>query len=357
MAAALRGAVVRAAPFQQVRKLACPAVGRSVRPAVAVRSVATKAPEVAHYSNEEIGPKETLEYRIAFKQNDKVISCWHEIPLWAGEDELHFICEIPKETSAKMEVATDEPSLPIKQDTKKGKPCSRNQCHDTLTNDSIYCIDAPQDEPSTPIKQDTKKGKLRFYPYNINWNYGLLPQTWEDPSHKNEDLGGVAGDNDPVDVVEIGSAQLKMGGVYRVKPLGVYAMIDDGELDWKVIAINSADPKAAAVNSLEDVEREFPGQLTAILEWFRNCKIPEPMILPRANLDPFNITEFPGQLTAILEWFRDYKIPDGKPANAFGYDNKCMDKAFTLKVIEETHTFYNKLKSGRRANSEELSLI
>jgi hypothetical protein len=49
-----------------------------------------------------------------------------------------------------------------------------------------------QDEPSTPIKQDTKKGKLRFYPYNINWNYGLLPQTWEDPDHKNADLGGVA---------------------------------------------------------------------------------------------------------------------------------------------------------------------
>jgi hypothetical protein len=119
------------------------------------------------------------------------------------------------------------------------------------------------------------------------------------------------GDNDPVDVVEIGSTQLKMGGVYKVrgattlapagrdaaqapssssrhtsrpapppvraltrrlpgarppprphatpspqvKPLGVYAMIDDGELDWKVIAIEVNDPKAAAVNSLEDVER------------------------------------------------------------------------------------------------------
>jgi hypothetical protein len=24
------------------------------------------------------------------------------------------------------------------------------------------------------------------------------------------------------------------GGVYKIKPLGVYAMIDDGELDWKV---------------------------------------------------------------------------------------------------------------------------
>jgi len=251
---------------------------------VAVRSVATKAPEVADYAVEERGPKESQEYRIAFKQNDKVISCWHEIPLWAGEDELHFICEIPKETAAKMEVATDE--------------------------------------PSTPIKQDTKKGKLRFYPYNINWNYGMLPQTWEDPAHKNPELDDVAGDNDPVDVVEIGDAQLKMGGVYRVKPLGVYAMIDDGELDWKVIAINSADPKAANVNSLEDVEREFPGQLQK-----------------------------------ILEWFRDYKIPDGKPANAFGYDNKCLDKEFTLKVIDETHQAYVRLKSGKRANTEELSLI
>lgn len=49
-----------------------------------------------------------------------------------------------------------------------------------------------QDEEKTPIKQDTKKGKLRHYPYNINWNYGMLPQTWEDPAHKAEDIGGVA---------------------------------------------------------------------------------------------------------------------------------------------------------------------
>ena len=41
------------------------------------------------------------------------------------------------------------------------------------------------------------------------------------------------GDNDPVDVVEIGSKQLRSGGVYCVKLLGAYAMIDEGELDWK----------------------------------------------------------------------------------------------------------------------------
>ena len=65
----------------------------------------------------------------------------------------------------------------------------------------------------------------------------------------------VAGDNDPVDVVEIGSTQLEMGGVYEVKVLGVYAMIDDGELDWKVIAVNAADEHADAMNDVGDIEK------------------------------------------------------------------------------------------------------
>jgi len=225
---------------------------------------------------------EDLEMRMKFSTGGAPISPWHDIPLDAGDGLLNFICEIPKETSAKMEVATDE--------------------------------------PKNPIKQDTKKGKLRFYPYNINWNYGLLPQTWEDPAVAHPELE-VMGDNDPVDVVEVGSTQLEMGGVYKVKPIGCLAMIDDGELDWKVITISVDDPKAAAINDVEDLEREMPGEIEK-----------------------------------ILVWFRDYKIPDGKPANAFGYDNKCMDKAFTLDVIAETSEFYQALKSGKRPNDEELAL-
>lgn len=63
------------------------------------------------------------------------------------------------------------------------------------------------------------------------------------------------GDNDPVDVVEIGSETCVAGGVYAVKPLAILAMIDDGELDWKVAAIRVDDPKANLVNDVEDVER------------------------------------------------------------------------------------------------------
>ena len=36
----------------------------------------------------------------------KDISAWHDIPLQNEDGSFNFVCEIPKETSAKMEVAT-----------------------------------------------------------------------------------------------------------------------------------------------------------------------------------------------------------------------------------------------------------
>ena len=96
------------------------------------------------------GKRSTTDFRIFAEEKGKPISWWHDVPLKNDDGTLNFICEIPKESSAKMEVATTE---------------ARN-----------------------PIKQDIKKGNLRFYPYNINWNYGLLPQTWEDPAHEHPEL-------------------------------------------------------------------------------------------------------------------------------------------------------------------------
>lgn len=68
-----------------------------------------------------------------------------------------------------------------------------------------------------------------------------------------------------VDVVEIGERQAKMGEVLKVKPLAVLAMIDEGELDWKVVAISVDDPKADLVNNVADVEKHFPVSLQSAL--------------------------------------------------------------------------------------------
>ena len=52
-------------------------------------------------------------------------------------------------------------------------------------------------------------------------------------------------------------------------------------------------------------------------------------------------------ITGIREWFRWYKTPDDKPLNAFGFDEKCLDKKAAEEIIQETHEFYINLKNGK----------
>ena len=42
--------------------------------------------------------------------------------------------------------------------------------------------------------------------------------------------------------------------------LGTLALIDDGETDWKVLAIDVTDPLAKSLNDIGDVEKLMPGE-------------------------------------------------------------------------------------------------
>jgi len=83
-------------------------------------------------------------------------------------------------------------------------------------------------------------------------------QTWEDPSHTHAETKA-KGDNDPLDVCEIGEAVGYTGQVKQVKILGIMALLDEGETDWKIIVIDVNDPLAPKLNDIEDVERHLPG--------------------------------------------------------------------------------------------------
>ncbi|CAK8999366.1 Inorganic pyrophosphatase (Pyrophosphate phospho-hydrolase) (PPase), partial [Durusdinium trenchii] len=229
----------------------------------------------------EVGESNTTTFRVQARKDGKPLSLWHDVPLFEQDDQgqpnkdrVHFVCEIPKWTKKKFEIATDE------------------EC--------------------TPIKQDEKKGQLREFKTGaagLFFNYGCFPQTWEDPSHFHEGCD-VGGDNDPLDVCEIGMRQIGVGEVQTVKVLGVLAMIDEGEMDWKVIAIASDDPWAEFLNDVSDLERLVPGMISSIREWFRN-----------------------------------YKVADGKPQNNFAFEERCLDKAFAHDVITECHgAWYNLLQ-------------
>ncbi|EDW61563.2 inorganic pyrophosphatase [Drosophila virilis] len=228
-------------------------------------------------------------YSLYFKNNcGNVISPMHDIPLYANEEKTiyNMVVEVPRWTNAKMEISLKT--------------------------------------PLNPIKQDIKKGKLRFvancFPHKgYIWNYGALPQTWENPNHI-EPSTGCKGDNDPIDVIEIGYRVAKRGDVLQVKVLGAIALIDEGETDWKIIAINVNDPLASKVNDVSDVDQYFPGLLRA-----------------------------------TVEWFKIYKIPDGKPENQFAFNGDAKSADFATSIIAETHKFWQTLINQSNVGTPEIA--
>lgn len=171
-----------------------------------------------------------------------------------------------------------------------------------------------------PIKQDTKKGKLRDYPYDSLVNYGALPQTWEDPAHRDRGLD-LQGDNDPLDVIELGeSKDRKTGDVYTVKVVGALALIDGGEMDWKIVTVAMDDPLA---QKLDDLSKPMDDDLAR-------------------------------RLQKIREWFRDYKIPDGKPPNEFAFEGRYLGQDVAVEVVEGQHRLWRALVAKPRDEKAEM---
>lgn len=227
------------------------------------------------------GSEYTSNYQIYYRDpNGEVVSPFHDIPLYANAEKtvLNMVVEVPRWSNAKMEIS------------RSGK--------------------------LNPIKQDVKKGKLRFvhnsFPHHgYIFNYGALPQTWEDPNHRDASTGCL-GDNDPLDVCEIGYRVCNRGEVRQVKTLGLMALIDEGETDWKIIAIDVTDPQAGVLNDIGDVEKKMPGLLKA-----------------------------------IHEWLKIYKMPAGSPPNKFAFGGQAKNKAFADSVVQETSEYWEQLISGK----------
>lgn len=50
------------------------------------------------------------------------------------------------------------------------------------------------------------------------------------------------GDNDPIDVIEIGQSVATVGEIKQVKVLGIIGLLDQDETDWKVVVVDARDP-------------------------------------------------------------------------------------------------------------------
>jgi 3'-phosphoadenosine 5'-phosphosulfate synthase len=194
-------------------------------------------------------------------------SLWHDPPLrpngHSDEYVITMVTEIPMYYTAKMEIQKAIPGNPIMQD-------------------------------------HSDDGSTRYYTYGTPFfNYGLIPQTWEDPELRS--VQGYGGDNDPVDVIELGSVPMPMGSTKPCRVLGSFELIDEGETDHKILCISLDDKDAKSIRSLDDLERIKPGHIDRLRDWLIR-----------------------------------YKTSDGKPENKLASDiPRTATQA--MAVVEETH--------------------
>ena len=113
------------------------------------------------------------------------------------------------------------------------------------------------------LELEQKNGKPRFVQYlGYPCNYGLIPRSIL-PKSK-------GGDGDPLDVCVLGPA-VPIGSVVKARPIGILTLLDDGEVDDKVILVLQTGP-FAKVSSLADLDTRFPGVTTILQTWFTHYK-------------------------------------------------------------------------------------
>lgn len=168
--------------------------------------------------------------------------------------------------------------------------------------------------PNNPIQQDVNTNKdtglkqLRNYGKPPKFNYGYIPRTWCSAQ--------IAGDEDAIDLVDLSQKQLKKTlSVSDYLVLGILGLVDQGELDLKVMAIEVNEAKERGIKSLRDYKRLNPG---AVEE--------------------------------VTVWMRDYKTWEGKKQNTFTWGGEVLGTEKALEEILVANIAYNQLHDDPSQN-------
>lgn len=91
-----------------------------------------------------------------------------------------------------------------------------------------------------------------YYPAN----YGFIPQTYCD-------------DGDPLDILVLGQEEIVPGALVCARVIGVMPMVDQGQLDEKIIGVKIGDPANEGIHSLSDLP---PFRMNEVMRFFGDYK-------------------------------------------------------------------------------------
>lgn len=144
------------------------------------------------------------------------MNLWHDVPLGDNApNEINVIIEIPKGSANKYEV----------------------------------------DKETGLIKLDRANYSSAPYPFD----YGFAPQTlWDDA--------------DPLDVIVLTTFPLHPGILVAVRPVAVMDMVDNGESDYKIIAVPVEDKRWDDVQDLADLNKHSLKEFQHFFETYKALK-------------------------------------------------------------------------------------
>lgn len=151
------------------------------------------------------------------------------------------------------------------------------------------------------------KGSHNKYEYDEETHIIKLDRVLHSPLHYPADYGFIpetrAEDGDHQDIMVVGGDPTFPGCVVKARPLGIMRMIDGGEKDFKVLAVQANNPRLNGINELDDIKK----------------------------LNPHFLKE-------LEHFFEAYKHLENKEVKIEGWENK--EEA--LREIESTHLSYKK---------------
>ena len=116
----------------------------------------------------------------------------------------------------------------------------------------------------TKFELDKKTGLLKvdrvlYSSVHYPANYGFIPQSYSD-------------DKDPLDILVLGQAEVCPLSIMKARPIGFMRMIDQGDIDDKIIAVHADDPEMAEIQSINDLASHTLKEIQNFFEIYKGLE-------------------------------------------------------------------------------------
>lgn len=109
----------------------------------------------------------------------------------------------------------------------------------------------------------------------VLFNYGALPRTWEGNILEKPVNQGLKADNDPIDVIEFSNQCFDNHLPVECVVVGALGLIDQGEMDWKILVLNVEDAQKTNTYTLAQAIANYGPVLEYIRTFFEVYKVHE----------------------------------------------------------------------------------